>query len=30
MQNYFDQLDRARPQGSKTTNPLAFRHHHDR
>ncbi|HCR3984499.1 TPA: xylose isomerase [Kluyvera ascorbata] len=27
MQNYFDQLDRVRFEGPKTTNPLAFRHY---
>ncbi|MCP6588747.1 hypothetical protein NL514_31655, partial [Klebsiella pneumoniae] len=25
MQTYFDQLDRVRYEGPKTTNPLAFR-----
>ena len=27
MQTYFDQLDRVRYEGPKTTNPLAFRHY---
>ena len=27
MQAYFDQLDRVRYEGPKTTNPLAFRHY---
>lgn len=27
MQAYFDQLDRVRFEGTKTTNPLAFRHY---
>lgn len=27
MQAYFDQLDRVRFEGPKTTNPLAFRHY---
>ncbi|EOK4654539.1 hypothetical protein ACJQU5_004187, partial [Shigella boydii] len=27
MQAYFDQLDRVRYEGSKSSNPLAFRHY---
>lgn len=27
MQAYFDQLDRVRFEGTKSTNPLAFRHY---
>lgn len=27
MQTYFDQLDRVRYEGPKSTNPLAFRHY---
>lgn len=27
MQAYFDQLDRVRYEGPKSTNPLAFRHY---
>lgn len=27
MHAYFDQLDRVRYEGTKTTNPLAFRHY---
>ena len=27
MQAYFDQLDRVRYEGSKSSNPLAFHHY---